>query len=187
MFQECQECAGFAWTTDACVTFVVARVNQVDRTSEFSDWNYMHWINSRLGSCPPTGRSDGSRQPLNTFRWRASRLSCWHKHFNGSAAQSKHNSATAGLVQMSSRADVPSTRLDWSLHLSDFSKLRVFRLQRVTKAYCACALLLTQSCCGKVSKNVPVWRWGSAWLTCTQHWNIGFITVFSPGIHNYGL
>lgn len=52
-------------------------------------------------------------------------------------------------------------------HLSDSSKLRVFSLQRVR----AWAVLLTQSCCGKASKNVPVWRWGLASLTSTRHWN----------------
>lgn len=49
--------------------------------------------------------------------------------------------------------------------------LRVFSLQWVRAACCAWAVLLTQSCCGKASKNVPVWRWGSASLTSTRHWN----------------
>lgn len=176
MFQRLQECAGsFAWTSDARVLLVVARANQVDRTCDFSDWNDMStWLkqSSLLPQPPPRGKqSDSLWQPLNTFRQKESRLPCWYKHFNGPAAQSKHSSATACLVQMSSTADVPSTGLGWSLHLSDSSKLRVFSLQRITKVYCACALLLTQSCCGKASKNVPVWRWGSSSLTSTRHWN----------------
>lgn len=113
MFQGSQECAGsFAWTSDACVAFVLARADQVDRTCDFSAWNDMRWINSRLGwnSCrsfAPGGQAvHGSRStPPDKGRT--------HSNVDTSTLtglQLSQNTAPqrlAGLVQMSSTADMP--------------------------------------------------------------------------------
>lgn len=143
------------------------------RNCDFSNWNDRCWINSRLGwrSCrsfPPGSQTiQGSRSTPSD----KGRTACCVDTSTLTGLQLSQNTAKQRQVLYKCPPQQMCQAQGSTEGSTDSSKLRAFSLQRITKAYCACAILLTQSCYGKVSKNVPVWRWGLASLTCTQHWN----------------